>query len=188
MRITRCRAGSGTSSASFDVCGWPAKCCSGFARTASRSRQGYGAAHRTARLFGKPRRFLRSCESCTIRPTRACTFTGILSTIRMTARRRPAKPGRDCGPWRTGRLPSRILGRNSSAGPSSWRTNGCCDRIGTVQQVVAPRARERRYCKASSFAAIVRRQARGDAGKALQAAGVALGPAVRVAHNNHART
>ena len=34
---------------------------------------------------------------------------------------------------------------------------------------------------------IIRSQTSGDAGKALQAAGVALGPAVRVAPNNHVR-
>ena len=34
---------------------------------------------------------------------------------------------------------------------------------------------------------IIRSQTRGDAGKALQAVGVALGPTVRVAQNNHAR-
>ena len=40
-------------------------------------------------------------------------------------------------------------------------------------------------CSGQPF--IIRSQARGDAGKALQAAGVALGPAVRAAQNNHAR-
>jgi hypothetical protein len=40
-------------------------------------------------------------------------------------------------------------------------------------------------CSGQPF--IIRSQTRGDAGKALQAAGVALGPAVRVAHDNHAR-
>lgn len=40
-------------------------------------------------------------------------------------------------------------------------------------------------CSGQPF--IIRSQTRGDAGKALQAAGVALGPAVRVGHNNHAR-
>lgn len=40
-------------------------------------------------------------------------------------------------------------------------------------------------CSGQPF--IIRSQTRGDAGKALQAAGVALGPAVRVAHNSHAR-
>lgn len=40
-------------------------------------------------------------------------------------------------------------------------------------------------CSGQPF--IIRSQTRGNAGKALQAAGVALGPAVRVAHNNHVR-
>ncbi len=40
-------------------------------------------------------------------------------------------------------------------------------------------------CSGQPF--IIRSQTRGDAGKALQAAGVALGPAVRVAQNDHAR-
>jgi len=41
-------------------------------------------------------------------------------------------------------------------------------------------------CSGQPF--IIRSQTRGDAGKALQAAGVALGPTVRVAPNEHART